>query len=114
MAGKEYPNLGVNEPEKKPSLLERLVAKRNEWAAEQPNLSGQLGALWREGLKDLQNAVLHAFPDSQRLVEEPGAPLTPTQQQVTAEQGNVNGFEAALDQAARRGGLDQDREGMSR
>jgi hypothetical protein len=114
VANKENPNPGINEPEKKPSLLERLVSKRNEWAAEQPKLSGQLEALWREGLKDLQNAVLHAFPDSQRLVEEPGAPLTPTQQQVTAEQGNVHGYGAQLDQAASRGGHDRDREGMSR
>jgi hypothetical protein len=68
--------------------------------------------LWREGLKDLQNAVLYAFPDSQRLVEEPGAPLTPTQQQVTQEQGNVS-YAEMLNEAAAHGGNDNDR-GRSR
>jgi hypothetical protein len=109
MAEKEYPNLAVNEPARKPDLVDRLNATFDKWAAEQPKLSGQLEALWREGLKDLQNAVLYAFPDSQRLVEEPGAPLTPTQQQVTQEQGNV-GYADMLDQAASRGGNDNDRE----
>ena len=34
---------------------------------QQPALGAELKALGREGLKDLQNAVLHAFPDSMRL-----------------------------------------------
>ncbi len=50
---------------------------------ETPSFTGELGALFREGLKDVQNVVLHAFPDSIRGVEEPGTPLNPTQQMVT-------------------------------
>jgi hypothetical protein len=50
---------------------------------DKPSLSGQLGALWREGLKDVQNVVLNAFPDSIQGVVEPGTPLNPTQQMVT-------------------------------
>jgi hypothetical protein len=48
-----------------------------------PSLTGQLGALWREGLKDVQNVVLNAFPDSIQGVVEPGTPLNPTQRMVT-------------------------------
>ena len=114
MAEKTSPDVGTNDTHNQRTLVERALAKRNEWAAQQPKLSGQLEASWREGLKDLQNAVLHAFPDSQRLVEEPGTPLTPTQQQVTQEQGNFRGYAALRDQAAREGSSDRDREGMSR
>lgn len=64
---------------------------------EQPALGAQLGAMWREGLKDLQNAILPAFPDSQRGVEEAGTPLNPTPQQVTKALGNVYGLRDILD-----------------
>jgi hypothetical protein len=70
---------------------------------QQPSLGAELRALGREGLKDLQNAVLHAFPDSMRLHEEPGAPLSPTQAMVTKDVGTVYGFQDALDGYASRG-----------
>jgi hypothetical protein len=71
--------------------------------AQQPALGAELRALGREGLKDLQNAVLHAFPDSQRLHEEPGAPMSPTQAMVTKDVGTVYGFQHVLDGYASRG-----------
>jgi len=83
---------------------------------QQPALGAELRALGREGLKDLQNAVLHAFPDSMRLEQEPGAPLSPTQAMVTKDVGTVYGFQAALDGYASRGsihGREQDK-GMER
>lgn len=64
---------------------------------EQPALGAQLGAMWREGLKDLQNAILPAFPESQRGVEEAGTPLNPTPQQVTQALGNVYSLKEILD-----------------
>ncbi|MDG3006445.1 hypothetical protein [Paludisphaera mucosa] len=73
--------------ESSPGIAERMVDKMNEWASEQPQFTGQVEAMWREGLKDLQNAILPAFPESQRGVEEPGTPLSPTSQQVTQELG---------------------------
>jgi hypothetical protein len=70
---------------------------------QQPALGAELRALGREGLKDLQNAILHAFPDSMRLQEEPGAPLSPTQAMVTKDVGTVYGFQEVLDGYAARG-----------
>jgi hypothetical protein len=64
---------------------------------QQPALGAQLGAMWREGLKDLQNAILPAFPDSQRGVEEAGTPLNPTPQQVTKALGNVYSLREILE-----------------
>jgi hypothetical protein len=67
-----------------------------------PSLSGEMGALFREGLKDLQNAILPAFPDSLRGVDEPGTPLNPTQIMVTdsligePEQGRVTTLDDIL------------------
>jgi len=72
---------------------------------QRPALGAELKALGREGLKDLQNAVLHAFPDSMRLQEEPGAPLSPTQAMVTKDVGTVYGFQAMLDGYASRGSV---------
>ena len=53
-----------------------------------------LHAAWRSGLKDLQDAVIPAFPDSMKPREEPGAIATPTPQLVTA---NMTGKGVDLD-----------------
>lgn len=44
-----------------------------------------LHAAWRGGLKDLQDAVMPAFPDAQKAREEPGGIASPTPQMVTAQ-----------------------------
>ena len=44
-----------------------------------------LGAYARGGLKDLQDAVLNAFPDSMKAREEPGMIASPTPQIITAQ-----------------------------
>lgn len=91
----------VQEQQASPGLTERLAQKAldkiNEWGDSQPSFSGQLAAMGREGLKDLQNAILPAFPESQRGVEEPGTPLNPTPQQVTQDLGNFHGYEQMLE-----------------
>ena len=53
---------------------------------QRPSFGGQLNALLREGAKDLHNAIVPAFPTS-RGVDEPGTPLSPTSQMVTADLG---------------------------
>lgn len=44
-----------------------------------------LHAAWRGGLKDLQDAVMPAFPDSQKARDEPGGIASPTAALVTAQ-----------------------------
>lgn len=92
------------------------VESFKEWVRQnhqqRPSLGAELKALGREGLKDLQNAVLHAFPESMRLHEEPGTPLSPTQAMVTKDVGTVYGFQNMLEGYAARGsdkGHEQDK-----
>lgn len=74
---------GAEAPLVEPVRVQEQEAPVQATTNETPSFTGELGALFREGLKDLQNVVLHAFPDSVRGVEEPGTPLNPTQQMVT-------------------------------
>jgi hypothetical protein len=53
-----------------------------------PSTSSVLWAEWRRGLKDLQNAVLNAFPDHAAQHEEPGSIANPTQLEVYQEKHN--------------------------
>jgi len=62
-----------------------------------PALGAQFAAWLREGAKDLQNAVLKAFPDSMTLTNEPGAPGSPTPQQVTRALDQTGTFRNHLD-----------------
>jgi hypothetical protein len=67
--------------------------------AQQPSLGAQAMSWLREGAKDLWNAIVPAFPDSQRAVDEQGTPLNPTPQNVTAALGNFHGYDADHDQS---------------
>jgi hypothetical protein len=84
-----------------------IGARADQWVrdnhARQPALSGQVEAWVRQGAKDLQNAVLHAFPDSQRLHEEMGAPGSPTAQMVSQDLGRS--YNAQTDMTADRGSV---------
>jgi hypothetical protein len=73
---------------------------------EQPDLGGEIAAFLREGAKDLHNAIVPAFPDSQRGVDEIGTPLTPTQYMVNQD---LNAYEQQLDASASLGHGDMDR-----
>ncbi|HYH67707.1 MAG TPA: hypothetical protein VD866_23625 [Urbifossiella sp.] len=69
--------------------------------AKQPSLAGELGALWREGAKDLWNAIVISDPNSMRPGDEPGTPLAPTPQMVTEDLGmGRSGFEAEMQSSA--------------
>jgi hypothetical protein len=65
-----------------------------------PSLEGQFAALLRQGAKDLHNAVVPAFPDSARGVDELGTPSSPTPQMVTQDLGADKGYSAMLDSYA--------------
>lgn len=74
---------GAEAPEIEPARAQEQAAPEPASGRNTTDIRGELGAIFREGLKDLQNVVLHAFPDSIHGVEEPGTPTNPTQQMVT-------------------------------
>ncbi len=71
-------------------------------AKQQPSIGGQLEALWREGAKDLHNAIVPAFPQSLRGTDEPGTPLNPTAQMVTQDLDVNKGYSAMVQDYASR------------
>lgn len=76
-------------------------------AYKQPDLEGEIRSFIREGAKDLHNAIVPAFPESQRGVDEPGTPLAPTQAQITQELG---GYEAMRSSYAQGAAQEQEQE----
>jgi hypothetical protein len=73
-----------------------------ENSSDRPAFSAPLYAALRQGAKELAQA-LPAFPESVRVVEEPGTLGNPTQQMVTQEIGTVHGYDRMLDSYADRG-----------
>ncbi|WP_169979762.1 hypothetical protein [Tautonia rosea] len=66
------PNLGV--------MIDEHLKKAGE---QSPNTGAVLWAAWRQGLKDLQNNLIPAFPNQQLPgVSEPGSIANPTQLEV--------------------------------
>jgi hypothetical protein len=51
----------------------------------QPSFWSELKAMGRQGATDLHNAVVPAFPDSQKGVDVQGTPMHPTNYEVTKE-----------------------------
>jgi hypothetical protein len=74
-------------------------------AYKQPELSGEFRSWMAEGAKDFHNAIVPAFPDSQRGVDQAGTPLSPTSQMTTDSlYSERNGeYEAMRDEYARQG-----------
>jgi hypothetical protein len=103
--------------EQKPGVWEQMLAKRAEWAAQQPSFSSEIRASAREAIKDIRNTVHETFFGKPEHMPEPGAPLQPTQAEMTKERGVVNSYQAMLEDAASRGAEGQDKEqdrGMGR
>jgi hypothetical protein len=75
-------------------------------------LSGQIDAFIRQGAKDLHNAIVPAFPDSARSMDEPGMPLNPTSQMVTQDLGAS--YEDFLSRHHQEPTQETDRGGMER
>jgi len=97
--------------EGKSSTWEQLLAKRAEWAEQQPSLGAEIRAMAREAVKDVRSTVMETFLGSPEHGGEPGAPLNPTMQQVTQDLGNIYGsYQAMIDSYAAQGREAQDRE----
>jgi hypothetical protein len=90
-----------------------------------PTTESVLWAEWRRGLKDLQNAVLHAFPQGHVAQhEEPGTIANPTALEVYQEKhqetsaqevfGRETSYTEQLNQAQSRRHEDRQRGGMTR
>jgi hypothetical protein len=90
---------------------EALLSKRAEWAKEQPSLGAEIKAMARECAKDVRSTINEVFLGSPELGGEPGTPLNPTPQMVTADLGTVHGsYQATLDAYAARGQEQNSRE----
>src|SRR5690242_15236462 len=98
--------------QEKAGVWEQMLAKRSEWAAQQPALSAEVKAMTREALKDVNNTLMQTFFGQHAGHGEPGAPLNPTQAETTRDRGLVHGYQALLEDYASRGaeGRDQQKE----
>ena len=86
------------------SIWEAMLAKRNEWAQQQPSLGAEVRAMAREAVKDIRSTVHETFFGKPEHAPEMGAPLNPTPQMTTQELGTVHGsYQAILDSYAERG-----------
>src|SRR5262245_42319281 len=65
-------------------------------------IPGQMQAMARQGANDLYNAIVPAFPQSQRGVEMPGTPLQPTQMATNNALGITSRYENKLRAQAMR------------
>ena len=97
----------ASENENEPKITEGAQSAR-------PSFSAPFWAAWRQGLKELGQA-LPAFPDSIRPVEELGTIGNPTQAMVTQEIGTFPGYQAMFESYANRMQNHEDNErGMER
>lgn len=91
------------------SLWRQMLAKRAEWAADQPSLSAELKAMGREAIKDVRNTLHETYFSQPEHMPEMGTPLNPTPQMTTQDLGTVHGsYESMLDSYAARA-QEQDR-----
>ncbi|MBR9804709.1 hypothetical protein GYB59_24770 [bacterium] len=85
------------------SIWQQMLAKRAQWAAEQPSVSAELKAMGREAIKDVRGTLHETFFGQQEHMSEMGTPLNPTPQMTTQELGTVHGsYQQQLDQYAAR------------
>jgi hypothetical protein len=90
---------------------EQLLAKRAEWAEQQPSLGAELKAMAREAVKDIRGTVHQSWFGQPEHTPEMGTPLNPTPQMTTQDLGTVHGsYQAMLDGYAAQGREAQDRE----
>ncbi len=89
--------------EQQPGVGEQMLAKRAEWAAEQPSLSAQLAAMGREAVKDVRGTMHETFFGQKEGYGELGTPLNPTPQMTTADLGVQGTYESMLEGYAARG-----------
>jgi hypothetical protein len=92
-------------------IWEELLAKRNEWAKQQPSLGAEVRAMAREAVKDIRGTIHETFFGKPEHAPEMGTPLNPTPQMTTQDLCTVHGsYQAILDTYAQRGREAQDHE----
>ena len=88
----------------KQGVWEQMLAKRSEWAAEQPSLGAELRAMGREAVKDIRGTLHQSYFGQPEHMSEMGTPLNPTPQMTTQDLGTVHGtYQSMLDTYAERG-----------
>jgi hypothetical protein len=93
------------------STWEQLLAKRAQWAEQQPSLGAELKAMAREAVKDIRGTVHQSWFGQPEHTPEMGTPLNPTPQMTTQDLGTVHGsYQAMLDSYAARGRDAENRE----
>ncbi|WP_437193975.1 hypothetical protein [Planctomicrobium sp. SH527] len=89
--------------EEQDGIWKQMLAKRAEWAAEQPSLSAELKAMGREAIKDIRGTLHQAYFGQPEHMSEMGTPLNPTPQMTTQDLGTVHGsYQSELDSYASR------------
>jgi hypothetical protein len=91
-AGKDAQNAAPNDAQKR-SLWQRFLDSR---------FRSELGAMYLESLKDVNDKLQQTFFNQQAGPGEMGTPLVPTPQEVTESRGVHGDYQQKLDQAAQR------------
>jgi hypothetical protein len=89
--------------EVKQSWAEQLKNWVQENRDGQPALGAELAAMGREAIKDVRGTLMETYFGKPEHAPEPGTPLSPTMQEVSAERGLVGQYQAMLDSYASRG-----------
>ncbi len=99
--------------EEKQSIVQQMLAKREEWAQQQPTLGAELAAMAREAVKDVRQTLMESYFGKPEHAPEMGTPLNPTPYETTEERGLTH--ENILDRYTARGrGPDEEQQGMER
>jgi len=96
-------------------IWKQMLAKRAEWAAEQPSLSAELKAMGREGVKDIRATLHETYFGQPEHMSEAGSPLNPTPQMVTQDLGTVHGsYQQELDSYSARSAQQESQQEIER
>src|SRR5260370_36867906 len=83
--------------EVKQSWTERLMQYVQDNHAQQPALGAELAAMGREAVKDVRATLMETYFGKPEHASEPGTPLSPTMQEVSADRGLVGQYQAMLE-----------------
>src|SRR5580704_1850894 len=87
------------------SWSDRLKEWIQDNHAQQPSLQAELAAMGREAVKDVRATLMETYFGKPEHASEPGTPLSPTMQEVSADRGLVGQYQAMLDAYASRGSV---------
>src|SRR5260370_16730778 len=86
----------------KETWAERLQAWVQSNHEQQPALGAELAAMGREAIKDVRGTLMESYFGKPEHASEPGTPLSPTMQEVSADRGLGGQYQAMLDAYASR------------